>query len=102
MSAKQVAIWSSGLSLILIATFAWFSYTANGLAYGAVFGIPSEEAAASLFRARALRFLALALTAEVVGVGTIVWQILSVQSGVFAAIGVSVVVSVGTFAILRP
>jgi hypothetical protein len=39
---------------------------------GAVFGIPSEEAAASLFRARALRFLALALTAEVVGVGTIV------------------------------
>jgi len=105
MSAKQVAIWSSGLSLILIATFAWFSYTANGLAYGAVFGIPSEEAAASLFRARALRFLALALTAEVVGVGTIVWQILSVQSGarrIFAAIGVSVVVSVGTFAILRP
>ena len=59
----------------------------------------------AFFRARALRFLALALTAEVVGVDTIVWQILSVQSGarrIFAAIGVSVVVSVGTFAILRP
>jgi hypothetical protein len=105
MSAKEIAIWSIGLSLLLIATFAWFSYTANGFAYGDVFGIPSEEAAASLFRAHALRFLALALTAEVVGVGTMVWQVLSSQSRprrIFATIGVSVVVSVGTFALLRP
>jgi hypothetical protein len=105
MSAKQIAIWSVGLSLLLITTFAWFSYTANGFAFGGVFGIPSEEAAANLFRARALRFLALALTADVVGVGTMVWQVLSSHSGprrIFAAIGVSVVISVATFALLRP
>lgn len=105
MSAKAIAIWGSSFSLLAIATLAWFVYIASGMAYGDLFGIRGQEAALSLLPARALRFLALALTAEGSGVGTIVYHVLSDHtrsSRILAAIGVSIVVSVCTFAFLRP
>jgi succinate dehydrogenase hydrophobic anchor subunit len=105
MSAKATGAWIGSFFVLALAIFAWYAYVANGMAYGSVFGLPSQTAAASLFRVRALRFLVLALIAETIGVGTIVWQIINDQSRPrrkLAAIGIAVVVSVLTFECLRP
>jgi hypothetical protein len=105
MSAKATAAWIGSFFVLALAIFAWYAWAANGMAYGSVFGLPSQTAAASLFRVRALRFLVLALIAETIGVGTIVWQLTDDQSTprrALAAIGISVVVSVLTFECLRP
>jgi hypothetical protein len=69
MSAKATAAWIGSFFVIGLAIFAWNGYVANGMAYGSVFGLPSQTAAASLFGVRALRFLVLALVAETIGAG---------------------------------
>jgi hypothetical protein len=105
MSAKAPAAWIGSFLVLALAVFGWYAHAANGMAYGSVLGLPSQTAAASLFKVRALRFLLLALIAETIGVGTIVWQITNDQSRprrTLAAVGISVVVSVLTFECLRP
>ena len=84
--------------------FAWFGYLANGIAYGDTFGIRGAEAALVLMRARAVRFLSLALIAEGFGVGIAVWQVLNDRDMSFriaAAAGISVLAIVCTFAFVR-
>jgi hypothetical protein len=105
MSTKGLAAWIGSFFVLALAIFGWYANAANGMACGSVFGLPSQTAAASLFRVRALRFLVLALIAETIGVGTIVWQIThdwSRPRRTLAAIAISVVVSVLTFECLRP
>ena len=81
MSAKATAAWVGSFFVLALAIFAWYAYAANGMAYGSVLGLPSQTAAASLFRVRAFRFLVLALIAETIGVGTIVWHITNTRVG---------------------
>ena len=104
MFVKAIALGAS-FSLLAIAALAWSAYFGNAFAYSDLLGIRGQEAALSLLRARALWFLGLALTAEALGVGTIAWHVLSHLSRsrrILATIGVSVVISGGTFACLRP
>jgi hypothetical protein len=104
MSAKAVAVWVTSISLLAIAIFAWFGYLANGIAYGDAFGIRGEEAALSLLRARAVRFLALALIAEGFGTVIIVWHVLSDHdrsTRILAALAIPVLALVWTFVIVR-
>ena len=105
MSTKSLAAWIGSVLVLALAIFAWYAYAANGMAYGSLFGLPSQTETASILRVRALRFLVLALIAETIGIGTIVWQITEAQSRprrTLAAIAISVVASVLTFECLRP
>jgi hypothetical protein len=75
-----------------------------GLPKGDTFGIRGTEAALALMRARAVRFLSLALIAEGFGVGITVWQVLNDRDMSFwiaAAAGISALAIVCTFAFVR-
>lgn len=62
-------------ALTLGSTLAWFSYVANGIAYGSIKGLPGRERDLARFGAQASRALAAAASFEAIAVGIGAWYL---------------------------
>jgi hypothetical protein len=70
-----MAIWAAASVLALIAGVAWLSYIGNGMAEGDILGLPGREKDIAIFGAKATHALVVALVAEELAVGAIIWDI---------------------------
>jgi hypothetical protein len=105
VSAKTIAIWFASILLLAVAAIAWVGYIANGLAYGDAAFLRGNETQVAIIGARVTRFLALALVSEALGVGTIVWRLLSEKAMALrltATFGIALLALAWTFAVVLP
>jgi hypothetical protein len=92
------------LVLLVFAAFAWYAYLADSMAYGDLLGAPNQGTAAIILKTRGHRLLGLALSAEAIGVASLVWYLAGEGSRsrrILMASLSAVVLSVLTFAIFR-
>jgi tetrahydromethanopterin S-methyltransferase subunit D len=105
LCASRTAIWAVFGLLALIAGFAWLGYIGNAMAYGDVLGLPGREKDITIFGAKAMRSLFVALAAEGLAVGAITWNIAGIDTPTWRRLAkasiIASVATVFTFALVR-
>ena len=105
MKSKALLLSCSGL-LIAVAGYAWFSYVAQGIAYGAILGLKGRGADIAFLKLHVLRALGTALGCEGLAVGLGSWVLLAKSSEVWLrllmAVALGGVADFFTYAIIKP
>ena len=102
-AGPRAALWVTSGLLVAVSGREWLSYVGNGIAYGAVLGLPGYENAP--FGTKALHALIVALTAEGLAVAAITWDVTRIEKPIWrrlvTALVVSVIATSSTFAFVR-
>ena len=103
MRGQRAALWVTSGLLVVVSGREWLSYVGNGIAYGAVLGLPGYENAP--FGAKALHALLVALTTEGLAVAAMTWDVTSIEKPIWrrlvTALVVSVISTASTLALVR-
>jgi hypothetical protein len=81
MRGPRAALWVTSGLLVIVSGREWLSWFGNGMAYGAVLGLPGYEN--SPFEANALHALLIALTTEGLAVAAITWNVTSIEKPIW-------------------
>jgi hypothetical protein len=91
--------------LFAIAGLAWFSYMAQGIAYGDLYGVRGREMDLAQFGAHAIRALDIAVCSEALAVGIVSWVLIATTAPSWLRLSIgltlAIVATFFTYAITR-
>jgi hypothetical protein len=81
-------------ALFVIAGLEWFSYMAQGIAYGDLYGVRGREMDLAYMAAHAVRALKIAVCSEALAVGIVSWALIATSAPIWVRLSIGLILAV--------